>query len=165
MRQWLLGYGFETFHPVLPVRYVLRGRVTVVEEPLFPKYLLVRFDVESDQWARINNGPGAVRVIAEHVVRCEDGAVVDDRWWPVPTDDRVIDRLKVAYDEGTLISMAEAMNLVVREGEEARVIDGPFAGHLGMCEWSDAERVGLLVSIFGRQVPVEVKASQVEVAA
>jgi len=58
----------------------------------------------------------------------------------------------------------EVAEIPFMKGESVKIIDGPFANFTGVIEemYPDRERVKLMVTIFGRQTPVEVGFVQIE---
>lgn len=132
----LQNQGFRTFMPRR--RKMLRHarKVTMVEAPLFPRYLFVVFDPRRDQWRRINSTFGVSRLI----MRGEA---------PHPVPDGVTEALIAATVDGGIVDLAAEL----RPGSPVRVMAGPFADQLAMLEQlDDSGRARILLDILGRQV-------------
>ena len=111
-------------------------KLTVVEAPLFPRYLFVAFDPRRDQWRKINSTFGVSRL----VMRGEA---------PHPVPDGVIEALIAVTVDGGIVDLAAKL----QEGSPVRVMAGPFADQLAMLEQlDDSGRACILLEILGRQV-------------
>ena len=115
--------------------YTDAGEKTV-ERKVFPGYVLVKMILTDDSWHLIHNVRG-------------DGKAV-------PLTEQEI------YDLGV-----ERREIVVGYGlgDEVKVNDGPLAGFLGVVDElePDKNRVRVVVSMFGRETPVDLELDQVEV--
>ncbi len=82
---------------------------------------------------------------------------------PAPVPDGIVDRLRAREDDEGFVSLA---NLALFDpGARLRVLDGVFAGHVGVYDcMSEAERVVLLLELLGRTVEVTVPIHAVEAA-
>ena len=114
------------------------------DRKLYPGYVFVKMVYSDDTWHVIRN----VRGVAGFV-----GASGND---PFPlTDDEV-------YEMGV-----EKREIVVNYavGDTVRILDGPLSSFTGVVEEIDAEKnkVTVVVSMFGRETPVELELDQVEV--
>ena len=114
------------------------------DRKLYPGYVFVKMVYSDDTWHVIRN----VRGVAGFV-----GASGND---PIPlTDDEV-------YDMGV-----EKREIVVNYnvGDEVRILDGPLSSFTGVVESIEVEKnsVSVIVSMFGRETPVEFELDQVEV--
>jgi transcriptional antiterminator NusG len=115
------------------------------DRKLYPGYVFVKMVYSDDTWHVIRN----VRGVAGFV-----GASGND---PIPlTDDEV-------YDMGV-----EKREIVVNYavGDTVRILDGPLSSFTGTVESIEVEKnaVSVIVSMFGRETPVEFELDQVEVA-
>ena len=112
------------------------------ERKVFPGYVLVKMILTDDSWHLVRNVRGATGFVGS------DGK-------PVPLTDQEI------YDLGV-----ERHEVVVgyAVGDTVKVTDGPLEGFLGTVEELDAERdyVRVVVSMFGRETPVDLELDQVE---
>ena len=86
---------------------------------------------------------------------------VGDTSKPVPISEEEVMKLTRQITEGTLKSKPK---VTFADGDQIRVIDGPFANFNGVVDdvKPDKGKVRVLVSIFGRSTPVELDFSQVE---
>ena len=114
------------------------------DRKLYPGYVFVKMVYSDDTWHVIRN----VRGVSGFV-----GASGND---PIPlTDDEV-------YDMGV-----EKREIVVNYnvGDTVRILDGPLSSFTGMVESIEVEKnsVSVVVSMFGRETPVEFELDQVEV--
>ena len=128
--------GFRTFMPRR--RKMLRHarKMTMVEAPLFPRYLFVAFDPQRDQWRRINSTFGVSRL----VMRGEA---------PHPVPDGVTEALIAVTADGGIVDLAAHL----QAGSPVRVMAGPFADQLALLEQlDDSGRAHILLDILGRQV-------------
>ncbi len=122
--------------------YTDAGEKTV-ERKVFPGYVLVKMILTDDSWHLIHNVRGATGFVGS------DGKAV-------PLTEQEI------YDLGV-----ERREIVVGYGlgDEVKVNDGPLAGFLGIVDElePDKNRVRVVVSMFGRETPVDLELDQVEV--
>ena len=114
-----------------------------VERKVFPGYVLVKMILTDDSWHLVHNVRGATGFVGS------DGVAI-------PLTEQEL------YDLGV-----ERREIVVgyAVGDEVRVNDGPLAGFLGVVDELEPEknRVRVVVSMFGRETPVDLELDQVEV--
>jgi transcription termination/antitermination protein NusG len=117
-----------------------------VEKRTMPGYVLVNMDLNEDSWSLVKNTPGVTGFV---------GASQE----PVPLTQLEVDRL--LHRETAERPRSRAQFDV---GESVKVISGPlsdFSGEIAEIN-EDASRLKVLVSIFGRETPVEVGFDQVK---
>ncbi len=144
------------FEVVIPMEDVIEfkgGSRRVVQKKVFPGYLLVRMDLDDDSWYVVRNTPGVT------------GFVGPSGSKPTPLSRREVeDILGVDKPEGTPAAEKKVRPRVeFEEGEQVRVVTGPFADFNGSISEIDVDRSKLkvLVNIFGRETPVELEFGQV----
>ena len=119
------------------------GEAKTVERKVFPGYVLVKMILTDDSWHLIHNVRGATGFVGS------DGKAV-----PL-TEQEILD-LGVEHRE---IVVGYAV------GDSVKVNDGPLAGFIGVVDElePDKDRVRVVVSMFGRETPVDLELDQVEV--
>jgi transcriptional antiterminator NusG len=144
------------FEVVIPMEDVIEfkgGQRRVVQKKVFPGYLLVRQDLDDDSWYVVRNTPGVT------------GFVGPSGSKPVPLSKREVeDILGVEKPEGApAVEKKVRPRVEFEEGEQVRVVTGPFADFNGSISEIDVDRSKLkvLVNIFGRETPVELEFGQV----
>jgi transcription termination/antitermination protein NusG len=118
----------------------------MVEKRTMPGYVLVNMELTDDSWGLVKNTPGVTGFV---------GSTNE----PVPLTQGEVDRLlhkEVAVRERTRAQFAI--------GESVKVVSGPLADFSGEISEinDDAAKLKVLVSIFGRETPVEVGFDQVK---
>ena len=117
-----------------------------VEKRTMPGYVLVNMDLNEDSWSLVKNTPGVTGFV---------GASNE----PIPLTQGEVDRL--LHREVAVRTPSRAQFTV---GETVKVISGPlsdFSGEIAEIN-EDAAKLKVLVSIFGRETPVEVGYDQVK---
>jgi transcriptional antiterminator NusG len=144
------------FEVVIPMEDVIEfkgGQRRVVQKKVFPGYLLVRMDLDDDSWYVVRNTPGVT------------GFVGPSGSKPTPLSRKEVeDILGVEKpDGGPAIEKKVRPRVEFEEGEQVRVVTGPFADFNGAIAEIDVDRSKLkvLVNIFGRETPVELEFGQV----
>jgi len=158
-------YIFQVEVPTEEVTEIKNGQRKQVNRKVLPGYILVRMDLTDDSWAAVRNTPGVTGFV---------GAT--SRPSALTLDDVVKFLLprgatkKAAKGAASTAAVAEAGGLerpVVEVdyevGESVTVMDGPFATLPATINEVNAEqqKLKVLVSIFGRETPVELTFSQV----
>ena len=111
-----------------------------------PGYVLVNMDLNDDSWGLVKGTPGVTGFV---------GASNE----PVPLTQTEVDRL--LHRE---VAQKVATKAQFSIGEQVKVVSGPlsdFSGEISEIN-SDAAKLKVLVSIFGRETPVEVGFDQVK---
>jgi len=136
------------------------GKKVEVERKLFPGYVFVQMDVEDD------DAPGELGESWE-VVRGTNGVTgfVGTATRPVPLSQDEVQRLLASVGVAAQAAEEPAPKVKVdlKPGDMVRVTSGPFADFSGVVSEVNAAqaKVKVLVSIFGRETPVELDFAQV----
>jgi transcriptional antiterminator NusG len=118
------------------------------DKKFYPGYILVEMELDDDTWHLIKN---TLRVT---------GFVGGTR--PVPLPEEEVEVILQQMEKGP----APVVKSQYEKGENVRITDGPFSNFVGYVDEVDMDhgRLRVMVSIFGRQTPVELAFSQVEKA-
>jgi len=132
--------------PTETVTELKDNQKTSVEKRTMPGYVLVNMELNDDSWQLVKGTPGVTGFV---------GASNE----PVPLTQPEVDRL--LHRE---VATKTATRAQFSIGESVKVISGPlsdFSGEISEIN-QDASRLKVLVSIFGRETPVEVGFDQVK---
>ena len=148
-----MDMGGKIFQVIIPTEEEIEikdGQRKTVSRKLFPGYIFVQMVMSDDSWYVVRNTP-AVTGFA--------GATADDRAKPTPLADAEVDQILKQ-----MTSDKPRVNVGFQIGESVLVTDGPFSDMIGVVDAIDVDkgRVRVLVSMFGRETPVELDFLQVE---
>ena len=146
-------YIFQIEVPVHQVTEIKGGKRQQVQEKVLPGYILVRMDLTDESWAVVRNTPGVTGFVG-----------LSSRPSPLQLGE-VASLLAPEPEPGTKQAEAARPSTVEFEvGESVTVMDGPFATLPATVNEinSDTQKLKVLVSIFGRETPVEVGYDQVK---
>jgi transcription termination/antitermination protein NusG len=132
--------------PTEQITELQNGQRIQKEQRTMPGYVLVNMDMSDETWALVKNTPGVT-------------GFVGTRDKPVPLSQPEVDRL--LHRETAERPRTRAQFSI---GESVKVISGPlsdFSGEIAEIN-EDAAKLKVLVSIFGRETPVEVGYDQVK---
>jgi transcriptional antiterminator NusG len=141
-------YIFQIEVPTQEETQIKQGKRQVVQSKVFPGYVLVRMDLTDESWSAVKNTPSVT------------GFVGTSHPTPLSVDDVV----KFLAPKPKEAKKAEAPKVVdFQVGESVTVMDGPFATLPATINEinAEAQRLKVLVSIFGRETPVELSFAQV----
>ena len=112
------------------------------ERKIFPGYVLIKMILTDDSWHLVNSVRGATGFVGS------EGKAI-------PLTEQEIYDLGVEHKE---------INIGYQVGDTVKVNDGPLAGFLGVVEELDPDNdyVRVVVSMFGRETPVDLELDQVE---
>ena len=144
-----LDMGDKIFNVIVPLEKKIKvkgsKRVTV-EERIYPGYVLVDMIVTDDSWYVVRNTPRVTGFVGSGV-------------YPVSLDKAEVDTLFTRMSDDQV-----KHNIDVVPGEAVQIVDGPFKDFGGKVSEVDDERgkIKVLVSMFGRETPVEIDFLQVK---
>ena len=146
----------KIFEVVIPMEDVVEfkgGRKQVVQRKVFPGYLLVRCEMDDASWYVIRNTPGVTGFVGS-----TDRA---DRPAPLSLDE-VVKWLAPSVPQEKK-GKPEVKVLDFEVGDSVTVTDGAFASLPATISEinADQQKLKVLVSIFGRETPVELNFNQV----
>lgn len=138
----------KIFDIVVPTRNVVKvshGKKEEIKEKIFPGYILVKMVLDDDSWLAVRTTQGVT-------------AFVGAGNKPTPISDREVDAIRKF-----MAMEAPKYKASFSVSEAVKIVDGPFADFLGSIESIDEEKgkVKVLVSIFGRETPVELDFLQI----
>nr|YP_009530610.1 transcription antitermination protein NusG [Paulinella micropora]AXY63299.1 transcription antitermination protein NusG [Paulinella micropora] len=127
-----------------------------VEEKVFPGYILVRMILDEDTMMAVRSTPNVINFVGQEEQRVNSR--IRGHINPMPLSGREVDRIfKRALEKSTVVKVD------IVEGDRILVTCGPFKDFQGEVIEVSGERSKLkaLLSIFGRETPVELEFSQV----
>ncbi|MCR4278544.1 MAG: transcription termination/antitermination protein NusG [bacterium] len=146
-----LGMQDRIFEVIVPTEKKIKvknGKRKVVEEKVFPGYVLVEMIVTDDSWYVVRNTPNVTGFIGTGTT-------------PSPLSQAEVDSLmsRMSGSEEEL-----SFTIDIQEGMPVKIGDGPFKGFEGKVVEVDGSRgkVKVLVSMFGRETPLELDFTQIK---
>lgn len=129
--------------PMETVTEVKDGKTREVERKLFPGYVLVKMILTDESWYVVRNTRGCTGFVGPNSNK------------PLPLSDEEVAKMGVNVHQ---IEISYAL------GDSVRVIDGALTGFIGTVDLLEPEnnKVRVVVSMFGRETPVELELNQVE---
>ena len=137
-----MNMGDQIFQIIVPMEDALEvkdGKQRVVKKKVFPGYVLVEMTMTDDSWYLVRNTPGVTGFVGS-----------EPR--PIPL---LEEEMKLITGEIKREGRGPRIHLEV--GQSVEVTDGPFAGFTGVVDdvYHDRAKVKVIVSMFGRDTPME----------
>jgi transcriptional antiterminator NusG len=141
--------GEEVYEVVIPTEEeieVRSGQRRNVTKKILPGYVLIQMRMTDQSWNIVRNTPGVTGFVSSGNK-------------PVPLPDEELNRILKQ-----MTAEAPKVKVGFRKGQSIRVSDGPFIDFVGIVDDINAEKgkVKVLLTLFGRETPVELDFLQVE---
>ncbi|MDP3800397.1 MAG: transcription termination/antitermination protein NusG [bacterium] len=144
-----LGMQDRIFNVIVPTEKKIKirnGKRRVIEEKIYPGYVLVEMNVTDDSWYVARNTPRVTGFVGSGTT-------------PIPVSDEEIHEIqrRMGIDE-------PKYKIDVAVGDAVKITDGPFKDFDGKVSAVDEEKgkIKVLVSMFGRETPVELDFLQIK---
>lgn len=138
---------FDVLVPTQDKIEIRSGKKETVKEKIFPGYILVKMILDDDSWLAVRTTQGVTSFVG-----------MGNKPTPIPE-----------YEVRTIVKFmtqeaAPTFKDVFLVSDTVKIVDGPFADFIGKVDAVDKDRgkVKVLVSIFGRETPVELDFLQVQ---
>lgn len=136
---------FDFMVPTQEKIKISEGKKEEVREKIFPGYILVKMILDDESWSTVRSTPGITAFVG-----------LGNK--PTALPEREVEAIQ------KFIKMpAPKYKAVFENGEAVKIVDGPFAEFIGKIDSVDEAKgkIKVLVSIFGRETPVELDFLQV----
>jgi len=145
-----LGQSEKLGEIVIPTEEVIdvkNGKKRILERCIYPGYVFIEIDLDTNLWQKIQSLPKV-------------GGFVGESNKPTPLSKTDIDLII----EKAQSKSAPKPKIAFEQGETVRIIEGSFANFTGVVDEYDFEqgKLKLNVTIFGRSTPVEISHTKVE---
>lgn len=136
---------FDILVPTQEKIEIKEGKKTNIKEKIFPGYILIRMILDDNTWLAVRTTPGITSFVGNA-----------NKPTPLPEEE-------VAGIKKFMAMEAPKFKTTFSPGEAVKITDGPFSEFLGSISEIDEERgkLKVMVSIFGRETPVELDFLQV----
>ena len=150
-----MGMEDKIFQVLVPMEdeiEIRQGQRHTVQKKVYPGYVLVEMILDPESWFVVRNTPGVTSFVGS-------GNIPGMRSEPIPLDETEVKQILRHMGVET-----PKYRVAFTKGQSVRVTDGPFAEFIGTVDEVNPERnkLKVLVSIFGRETPVELDFLQVE---
>ena len=138
----------EVLVPVETILETKKGKQKTSTRKFFPGYILVEMELTDETWHVVKDTP-------------KISGFVGNTTRPTPMRASEVEQIKNRMEKS---EEEPDLHQTLEEGDNVKVTEGPFSNFNGVIELIDVDkkRVRVLVSIFGRVVPVELEFRQVE---
>lgn len=125
---------------------IKNGKKKIVEEKIYPGYVLVEMVVTDDSWYVVRNTPNVTGFVGSGTV-------------PLPVSMEEIESLK-----SKIASEEPKYTIEFRKGDLVKITDGPFKDSEGKVSETDKEKgkVKVMINMFGRDTPLELDSLQIK---
>lgn len=144
-----LGMEDKIFNVMVPKEKKIKiknGKRKIIEEKIYPGYVLVEMVVTDDSWYVVRNTPNVTGFVGSGTT-------------PIP-----VSQEEIKYLQGRMGVDTPKYEIGVEKGDSVKIIDGPFKDFDGKVSDIDQERgkIKVLVNMFGRDTPVELDSLQIQ---
>lgn len=144
-----MNMGDKIFRIEVPQKTITKmkdGKKMDREEKIFPGYVLVEMIMDDDSWYVVRHTAGVTKFVGSSKK-------------PIPAKDSEIK--KIIHKTQNQVTKVE---LDVKAGDKVRIISGPFSEFIGDITevYPDKSKLRAMVSIFGRETPVELEYKQIQ---
>lgn len=138
----------EVLVPTEKVVELVKGQRKTSSRKFYPGYVLVRMELDDTTWHLVKNTPKVTGFLGGNST-------------PTPIPPEEVDKVIAQMVEGITKPKPK---FHFEEGDEVKVVDGPFSNFIGRVDEvkEDKAKLRVLISIFGRATPVELEFVQVE---
>jgi transcriptional antiterminator RfaH len=136
---------YRCYLPMLSTEKLRKGKLELVDEPLFPRYLFIQLDtgLSAPSWSPIRSTKGVNKLVSFG-------------FEPAKVANELVDLLMT--QEQTLRETPQAL---FSPGERVKVTQGPFAGIEGIYQMTDGERrVMVLIELMSKPVTLPLEPTQ-----
>jgi transcriptional antiterminator NusG len=156
-------YIFQVEVPTEQVVEIKNGKRQQVQRKVFPGYILVRMDLNDESWSAVRNTPGVTGFVG--ATSRPSPLTLDEVVKILAPSTQKAAAVASGAKSGSGVGTVEKTKVEVEfsVGESVTVMDGPFATLPATISEIDPvhQKLRVLVSIFGRETPVELSFSQV----
>lgn len=140
------GKIFRVLVPTEDEIEIKDGKRRIAKKKVFPGYVLVEMLMDDDSWYVVRNTPGVTGFVGSGTK-------------PIPLQEREVKAILRQLGDET-----PKFRITYQKGSAVRINSGPFMDFSGVVDeiLPEKEKVRVLVSIFGRETPVELDFTQVE---
>jgi transcriptional antiterminator NusG len=140
------------FRIVVPVEdeiEVKGGKRKITKRKIYPGYVLVEMILDDDSYRVVRNTPGVTGFVGSVGIGSK----------PIPLTDEEANQI-ISQMEGE----KPRLRIDVEPGEKVRVLAGPFENFIGTVEGINYEKakIRVMISMFGRETPIELEYFQLE---
>ncbi len=137
---------FRVEVPQKTITKIKDGKKQDREEKIFPGYVLVEMIMDDDSWYVVRHTAGVTKFVGSQKK-------------PIPAKDSEIKRIIHRTQ-----SQSNKIELDVKVGDKVRIVSGPFSEFIGdiIEVYPDKSKLRAMVSIFGRETPVELEYKQIQ---
>ena len=139
---------FRVMVPEETVRESTEGSTKEKVQKKFPGYVLVEMIMSDEAWFIVRNTPGVTGFVGSHGAGSKPAPLLDE---------------EIAYILGDIDAPREQIELDAEIGDVVEITDGAFSGLEGKIESidSDAQKVKVLIEMFGRETVAELEFHQI----
>lgn len=139
----------KIFNVIVPKEKIIKikdGKKRVIEEKIYPSYVLVEMIVDDKSWYVVRNTPRVTGFLGTGTI-------------PIPLKKEEVEEILKKIEE-----KEPEYKFSVKVGDLVRIIDGPFKDFEGKIAETDPKRgkVKVLINMFGRETPVELDSLQIK---
>jgi transcriptional antiterminator NusG len=150
----------RVFRILIPTEQEIRtrgGKKQTITRKVFPGYVFVEMVMDDETWTLVRTTPGVTGFVSSGQEFGADKRETRPR--VVPMQDEEVQKLLESIEESK-----QKPRVIWQRGDTVRVTEGPFADFTGKIEEvnPDRDKVKVLISIFGRDTPVELEFNQIE---
>ncbi|SNR49261.1 transcription termination/antitermination protein NusG [Blastococcus mobilis] len=154
-------YIYQIEVPTEEITEIKNGKRAQVNRKVLPGYLLVRMELNDESWGAVRNTPGVTGFVG---ATSKPSPLTIDEVVKILVPATTPQAARVTGGEAATTTAAPTALVDFEVGESVTVMDGPFATLPATINEINAEqqKLQVLVSIFGRETPVELSFSQVQ---